>query len=124
MTSRLPCWKSSAQAFPARRWWNHNSGPSWRKRWAACCSKIWRWTCALSPPEIIPLMQEETRLTTEYQKLYASARVPFQGKSLTIAQLGPYKETQTAPPAEPPWKRKAAFSTSTGRNSTASSASW
>ena len=44
-------------------------------------------------PEIVPLMQEENRLTTEYQKLYASARVPFQGKSLTIAQLGPYKES-------------------------------
>ncbi|WP_369297377.1 M3 family oligoendopeptidase [uncultured Neglectibacter sp.] len=43
-------------------------------------------------PEIIPLMQEENRLTTEYQKLYASAQVPFQGKTLTIAQLGPYKE--------------------------------
>ena len=36
-------------------------------------------------PEIIPLMQEENRLTTEYQKLYASAQVPFQGKTLTIA---------------------------------------
>lgn len=43
-------------------------------------------------PELIPLMQEENQLTTEYQKLYASARVPFQGKTLTIAQLGPYKE--------------------------------
>ena len=44
-------------------------------------------------PEIIPLMQEENRLTTEYQKLYASARVPFMGKEMTIAQLGPYKES-------------------------------
>ncbi len=43
-------------------------------------------------PEIIPLMQEENKLTTEYQKLYASARVSFQGKTLTIAQLGPYKQ--------------------------------
>ena len=43
-------------------------------------------------PEIIPLMQEENRLTTEYQKLYASARVEFQGKTLTIAQLGPYQQ--------------------------------
>ncbi|MCH5353598.1 MAG: M3 family oligoendopeptidase [Acutalibacter sp.] len=43
-------------------------------------------------PELIPLMQEENKLTTEYQKLYASAQVPFQGKTLTIAQLGPYKE--------------------------------
>ncbi len=44
-------------------------------------------------PEIIPLMQEENKLTTEYQKLYASARVPFMGKTVTIAQLGPYKES-------------------------------
>ncbi len=43
-------------------------------------------------PEIVPLMQEENRLTTEYQKLYASARVEFMGKTLTIAQLGPYKQ--------------------------------
>ncbi len=44
-------------------------------------------------PEIIPLMQEENRLATEYQKLYASAQIPFEGKTLTIAQLGPYKES-------------------------------
>lgn len=45
-------------------------------------------------PEIVPLMQEENRLTTEYQKLYAGAQVPFQGKTLTIPQLGPYKESK------------------------------
>lgn len=44
-------------------------------------------------PEIVPLMQEENRLTTEYQKLYASAQIPFQGKTVTVAQLGPYKES-------------------------------
>jgi M3 family oligoendopeptidase len=44
-------------------------------------------------PEIIPLMQEENKLTTEYQKLYASAKIPFQGKTVTVAQLGPYKES-------------------------------
>lgn len=43
-------------------------------------------------PEIIPLMQEENRLTTEYQKLYASAQIDFMGKTVTIAQLGPYKQ--------------------------------
>lgn len=44
-------------------------------------------------PEIVPLMQEENRLTTEYQKLYASARIPFRRETVTIAQLGPYKES-------------------------------
>ncbi len=43
-------------------------------------------------PENIPLMQEESKLTTEYQKLYASARIPFMGKTVTVPQLGPYKE--------------------------------
>lgn len=43
-------------------------------------------------PEIVPLLQEENRLSTEYQKLYASARIEFMGKTVTIAQLGPYKQ--------------------------------
>ena len=44
-------------------------------------------------PEIVPLMQEENKLASEYQKLYASARIPFMGKTVTVAQLGPYKES-------------------------------
>lgn len=44
-------------------------------------------------PEIIPLMQEEAALRTRYQKLYASARIPFDGKECTVAQLGPYKQS-------------------------------
>ena len=43
-------------------------------------------------PEIVPLLQEENRLSTEYQKLYASARIEFMGKTVTIAQLGPYRQ--------------------------------
>ncbi len=42
-------------------------------------------------PEIIPLMQEENTLCAEYQKLYASAKVDFQGKSLTLPELSAYK---------------------------------
>ena len=42
---------------------------------------------------IVSLMQEENRLANEYQKLYASAQIPFQGKTVTVAQLGPYKES-------------------------------
>ena len=42
-------------------------------------------------PEIIELLQEENALTTAYTKLIAGARIPFDGKELTIAQLGPYK---------------------------------
>ncbi len=44
-------------------------------------------------PEIMDLMQEENRLQSEYQKLYASALVEWEGKRLTLPQLGPYQES-------------------------------
>lgn len=37
--------------------------------------------------EIIPYMQEENRLSTEYGKLIASAQIPFEGKTYTLASL-------------------------------------
>lgn len=43
-------------------------------------------------PEIIPQLQKENALVTEYQKLIASAQIEFDGKVLTTAQLAPYKE--------------------------------
>lgn len=46
-----------------------------------------------SDERLIPLQQEENALETEYQKLYASAKIPFRGQELTVAQLGPYKQS-------------------------------
>ena len=43
-------------------------------------------------PEIIPLLQKENALVTEYQKLIASAEIPYDGKVLNTSQLTPYKE--------------------------------
>ncbi len=42
-------------------------------------------------PEIIPEMQKENELTTEYMKLIASAQVPFEGGVYTLSQLSPFK---------------------------------
>ena len=42
-------------------------------------------------PSIIPLLQEENDLTTEYEKLLAGAQIPFMGKVYTISQIGPFK---------------------------------
>ncbi|WJY28001.1 MULTISPECIES: M3 family oligoendopeptidase [Sporosarcina] len=44
-------------------------------------------------PEIMPLLQQENKLTSEYAKLVASAQIEFDGKVLTLAQLGPYMES-------------------------------
>jgi len=43
-------------------------------------------------PEIVPLLQEENRLYSEYTNLIASAQIEFDGKKLTLAQIKPYGE--------------------------------
>lgn len=44
-------------------------------------------------PELIPLMQEESRLKAEYQKLYAGMTVEFDGQTMPLPMLGKYKES-------------------------------
>ncbi len=41
-------------------------------------------------PEVIPLLQKENRLSTEYTKLIASAKIEFEGEERTLAQLEPF----------------------------------
>ncbi|PKM62887.1 MAG: M3 family oligoendopeptidase [Firmicutes bacterium HGW-Firmicutes-21] len=41
-------------------------------------------------PAIVPLLQEENMLVSEYQKLTASAQIEFDGKTLTTSQMAPY----------------------------------
>lgn len=60
-------------------------------------------------PEIIPLMQEENLLEAEYQKLYASAKIPFEGKELTIAQLHPYKQNPDRAVRKAAWEAEGTF---------------
>jgi len=43
-------------------------------------------------PEIVPELQEENKLTTEYTKLIASAQIPFEGGVYTLSQLAPFKQ--------------------------------
>lgn len=43
-------------------------------------------------PEIVPELQRENALTTEYSKLLASAQIPFEGETYTLSQLTPIKQ--------------------------------
>ncbi len=43
-------------------------------------------------PEIIPLLQQENKLVSEYEKLIASAQISFDGNECTLAQIDPYLE--------------------------------
>ena len=42
-------------------------------------------------PEIIPELKEENELRNAYQKLIASAQIPFEGGTYTLSQLSPFK---------------------------------
>lgn len=44
-------------------------------------------------PELIPLMQEESKLASRYQKLYANLTVEFDGQTMPLPMLGKYKES-------------------------------
>ena len=44
-------------------------------------------------PKNMALMQEENKLQSEYQKLYASAMVEWNGEKLPLPKLGPYKQS-------------------------------
>ena len=45
-------------------------------------------------PEIIPLAQKENKLSSEYTKLIASAKIMFEGEERTLAQIDPFTESK------------------------------
>lgn len=45
-------------------------------------------------PEIVPLLQKENKLSTEYTKLVASAKIMFEGEERTLAQMEPFTESK------------------------------
>lgn len=45
-------------------------------------------------PEIVPLLQKENKLSTEYTKLMASAKIMFEGEERTLALMEPFTESK------------------------------
>ncbi|MEI5905922.1 M3 family oligoendopeptidase [Bacillus spongiae] len=43
--------------------------------------------------EVIPLLQKENKLSSEYTKLIASAKIMFNGEEMTLSQLQPYSQS-------------------------------
>ena len=44
--------------------------------------------------EVIPQLQEENRLSSKYDKLIASAKIPFDGEERTLSQMAPYTQSK------------------------------
>ncbi|MGF3102331.1 M3 family oligoendopeptidase [Rossellomorea sp. DUT-2] len=44
-------------------------------------------------PDIVTLLQKENKLSSQYTKLMASAKIPFEGEERTLAQMGPFTQS-------------------------------
>lgn len=60
-------------------------------------------------PELVPLMQKENDLKTRYEKLIASAQIPFEGGVYTLSQLSPFKNDGDDSRRLAAWKAEGAW---------------
>ncbi|MEG1560375.1 MAG: M3 family oligoendopeptidase [Clostridia bacterium] len=60
-------------------------------------------------PEIMPEMVEENKLSSDYDKLIASAQIPFEGKIYTLSQLSPFKQDKDDARRLSAWRAEAGF---------------
>ena len=60
-------------------------------------------------PEIIPLLQQENELVKAYDKLIASAQIPFEGGVYTLSQLSPKKTDPDDAVRLAAWKAEGAW---------------
>ena len=59
--------------------------------------------------KLIPLMQEENNLVTEYNKLIATAKIPFGGEELNLSLLRPYLVNSDRSVRKDAWAASTAF---------------
>ena len=60
-------------------------------------------------PEIIPEMQEENKTAMAYEKLLASAQIPFMGETMTISRMTPKKSDADDTVRLAAWKAEGAW---------------
>ena len=65
-------------------------------------------------PEIIPLMQEENRLATEYEQLLASADIAIQGEQCNLSEIIRHQTSSDRKIRQEAWEKTDAFFTEKG----------
>ncbi|WP_442600815.1 M3 family oligoendopeptidase [Paenibacillus sp. KN14-4R] len=64
--------------------------PELEAKWGIQLFQLAELTIKTFKPEIIEDLQLENKLSSEYQKLIASAKIPFEGEERTLSQLQPF----------------------------------
>lgn len=67
-------------------------------------------------PEIIPLMQEENRLATEYEQLLASADIAIQGEQCNLSEIIRHQTSSDRKIRQEAWEKTDAFFTEKGQH--------
>ncbi|WP_423801564.1 M3 family oligoendopeptidase [Neobacillus sp. SAB-20_R2A] len=67
--------------------------PQLENKWGAQLFALAESQLKTFKPEIVPLLQRENRLSSEYTKLVASAKIEFEGEERTLAQIDPFIES-------------------------------
>lgn len=62
-------------------------------KWGRQLFRLAELSLKIFSPEIIEDLQQENKLTTEYAKLIASAKIPFEGEERTLSQLVPFQQS-------------------------------
>ena len=60
-------------------------------------------------PKILPLMQEENAIQTEYNKLLATAKIDWNGQTLNLSLMTPYLNARERSTREKAWEKYSAF---------------
>lgn len=68
--------------------------PELEKKWGKQLFALAEAQLKVFSPEVVPLMQQENKLSSEYTKLLASAKIMFEGEERTLAQIEPFTEAK------------------------------
>ena len=88
--------------------------PAFEEKYGSVVFKNIEFQLKAFSPEIIPELQRENALVTEYDKLIASARIEFEGKTYTVAQMVPIQQDPDDARRLAAWKAVGAWFASQG----------
>lgn len=71
--------------------------------------KNWDLAAQSVSPKILDLMQQESRLEDDYNRLIASAQIPWEGETKNLSQMSPYLHSPDRAVRVRAWKKYAAF---------------
>lgn len=78
-------------------------------KWGAQLFRLAEYSLKTFSPDIIPELQQENKLITEYKKLIASCKIQFEGEERTLAQMTPFQQSPDREMRKRAWEATSGF---------------